>query len=158
MAVRVDRPGTLSFDYQTAGGGTFNGGRYGVRKADGGFGGTVVSRRSYLADASFLAALGGEDHDLVVEIDRALRNPHWPLFLGRRAFVPSTSVAAGIFDGAPESALSTVQALARGQKRVRMMVEVEADGLPRNDQPVSFVSDSRTYSTRLVADREIELP
>ena len=73
LAVRVDRPGTLSRDFQTAGGGLFAGEEYGVRRASGGRGETVISRRAYLADASFRAALGGVEHDLIARVDAALR-------------------------------------------------------------------------------------
>lgn len=158
FAVRIDRPGTLSTDFQTAGGGLFAGGDYGVRKASGAAGDTVISRRAYLADSSFLAALGGQNHDLVSRVDAAVRAPHWPLFLGRRAFVPSVPIAAGLFDGPPDLALENAPRGLRAEPRVRLVVEVDADGLPRNDQPLSFRSDDRRFATRLVADREVEPP
>lgn len=158
MAVRVDRPGSLSRDYQTAGGGRFAGQRYGVRKASGAFGDTVTSHRAYLADASFLAALGGDEHWLVERIDQALRNPHWPLFLGRRAFVPTTPIAAGVVDTSPDVALEQAPRAPRGQTRVRLLVEVDVNGLARNDQPLSFVSSDRRFASRMVASREVDLP
>jgi CRISPR system Cascade subunit CasD len=159
LAVRVDRPGTLARDFQTAGGGRFAGDDYGVRKASGGKGDTVISRRAYLADASFLAALGGDDHDLLDRIDAALRSPHWPLFLGRRSFVPVTGVAAGLVDLDPIAALERAARHPRSARGpLRLVVEVAEGGLPRNDQPLSFVSNDRRFASRLVEDRELQLP
>ncbi|MCA9878633.1 MAG: hypothetical protein KC442_12655, partial [Thermomicrobiales bacterium] len=70
-------------DYQTA---------LEVAKADGSRPGTVVSNRYYLADADFLVGLAGENLDLLEQIDAALAEPHWPLSLGRKAFVPGLPV------------------------------------------------------------------
>lgn len=79
MGVRVDREGVMRRDFHSA---------LEVAKADGGKPGTVVSQRYYLADADFLVGLCGEDLDLLTRIDAALAAPRWPLFLGRKAFVP----------------------------------------------------------------------
>lgn len=94
MGVRVDREGSLRRDYHTA---------LHVAKADGSRPGTVVSNRYYLAEADFLVGLAGEDLDLLTNIDAALAAPHWPLSLGRKAFVPGTPVrlhGGGIREGA----------------------------------------------------------
>ena len=74
FGVRIDREGVVRSDYHTAQ--LFPG----DRKTS-----TSVTRRSYLADAAFWAALGGE-RPLLEAIDAALRNPHWPLSLGRKSF------------------------------------------------------------------------
>lgn len=81
MAVRVDRPGTIERDFQTA---------LGVRSAGGGAGQTVISQRYYLSDAAFLVGLRGEAA-LVEEAHAALKRPRWPLFLGRKGYVPGVS-------------------------------------------------------------------
>lgn len=91
MAVRADREGRLSVDYQTAGGTNRVGDRYGVAKANGGRPETVTSRRYYLADADFLVGLEGGD-DLLETIARAIEAPVWPLFLGRKAFPPGMPI------------------------------------------------------------------
>jgi CRISPR system Cascade subunit CasD len=83
MGIRVDHEGTLRRDYQTA---------EDVVRADGSRGGTVVSNRYYLADADFLVGLAGSDLALLERIDAALAAPRWPLFLGRKAFVPGIPV------------------------------------------------------------------
>src|SRR5581483_3790909 len=56
MGVRVERPGSVRREYQTAGGGR----GYGVARADGSPGETVLSNRYYLADADFLVGLEGD--------------------------------------------------------------------------------------------------
>lgn len=93
MGVRVDFPGEMSLDYQTAGGGRLPSGKpYGVRRASGGSGDTVLSNRYYLADADFLVGLESEDIDQLRCLDDALRNPVWQLCLGRKAFIPGVPV------------------------------------------------------------------
>ncbi len=98
MGVRVDRPGSLKVDYHTAGGSHRKGERYGVAQVGGGTR-TIESRRYYLADADFLVGLESDDEDLLRRLDAALADPHWPLFLGRRAFVPGEPVR--LPDGPP---------------------------------------------------------
>ncbi|WP_040761712.1 type I-E CRISPR-associated protein Cas5/CasD [Spirosoma panaciterrae] len=50
---------------------------------------TVLSERYYLADAYFLVGLESDDETLLRALDEALNQPHWPLRLGRKAFLPS---------------------------------------------------------------------
>ncbi len=96
MAVRLDRPGIRDWDYHTVGAGI------GVRKAEGGVKftastkepETLLSRRQYLFDASFLVALQG-DSAAIARVSDAFRDPFWPVFLGRKCCVPSEPV----FDG-----------------------------------------------------------
>lgn len=97
MTVRVDRAGTLEEDYQTVGAGI------GVLSADGDVKKTagtgeveaIISSREYLMDASFLVILRGDD-DLIAELARAMQNPKWPLFLGRKRCIPGTQLFAGV--------------------------------------------------------------
>jgi len=109
MGVRVDRSGTLGWDYHTAGA------KIGMRKAEGGLKHegnkkdrpfeTLLSRRQYLWDASFLVALHG-DPSLIGEYAKWLDNPIWPVFLGRKCCVPAEPVFAGT--GAFDSAMSAL--------------------------------------------------
>lgn len=96
MGVRIDQPGTRWWDYQTVGAGI------GIITADGkgikqtattGEIETLITRREYLADASFLVALKG-DAKLVDDIATALAAPRWPVFLGRKSCPPSVPVLA----------------------------------------------------------------
>lgn len=132
MGVRVDRSGTLDWDYHTAGA------KIGIRSADGkikktqstGEYETLLSRRQYLYDASFLVALHGPV-DAVSACDRALDDPVWPIFLGRKCCVPAEPVFAGTgsFD-------TVTDALASVPRRPRI------DGLDRTDRGAT-----RTFDT-----------
>jgi CRISPR system Cascade subunit CasD len=92
LGVRVDREGALKMDYHTAGGTHRRGETYGVALADGSRPRAVTSQRYYLADADFLVGLEGDDEAFLRSLDRALAHPHWPLYLGRKAFVPAAPV------------------------------------------------------------------
>lgn len=158
MAVRVDREGAVLRDYHTAGGGLFKGGRHAVWGTGGK---TALTERFYLTDASFLAALGGEDHGLVDRVAAALRQPVWPLFLGRRACVPSAPVYAGLVSVDPASALRTVPWEACTQEprpeRLRLITETEPGaGQPRQDDPESFALYGRRHAVRFVRVEHID--
>lgn len=110
MGVRVDRLGIMDWDYHTAGA------RIGIRSADGkikktastGEYETLLSRRQYLYDASFLVALHGPE-ELVADCARALDEPAWPIFLGRKCCVPAEPVFAGLGSCASvEAALASI--------------------------------------------------
>lgn len=185
MAVRVNREGELRRDFQTAGGGRLAsrplnvGGRsYGVARASGARGDTVISQRDYLADADFLVALAGDSH-LLAQLDAALAAPVWPMFLGRKSFVPGlpVRVAGGLHDGdepepvlrsvcwtAPDGWIERQQKAGNGPakqppapQRLRLIVETEnpqaADGHP-HDVPLSF--EPRRFTTRHTVTRWIE--
>ena len=100
LAVRVDREGTVQCDYQTAGGGNRpDGSRYGIAKSSGKSGDPLPSQRLYLADADFRVALSGTDLDWLRRLAEAVEHPHWPLCLGRRAFVPDPGLCRGVREG-----------------------------------------------------------
>lgn len=92
MGVRIDRPGMRWWDYHSVGAGV------GMSTAGGGLKtgpqGTLITRREYLSDASFLVALQG-DPKLVQEIAVALASPKWPVFLGRRSCPPGIPIFSG---------------------------------------------------------------
>jgi len=113
FGVRIDRPGTLGTDFQTVTGyhrtaaGEFkhgNGHAKDLQKAMEHQENTIVSPRDYLHDASFLAALMLNQHhqqadsDLLTEIANCLKNPKWPLYLGRKACVPTRPVFERVTD------------------------------------------------------------
>lgn len=155
MCVRVDREGATLSDFHTAGGGLFLGQEYTVH----GTNDPVITRRDYLTDASFLAAIGFEDEGLAVEIDAALAAPRWPLFLGRRSCPPSLPIRAGLVGGEPEAALRRAPwpGLEAPSEPVRVVVECGPDeGEPRSDQPLSFRAHARHYARRFVRTEWIE--
>lgn len=85
FGVRTLMAGRMEKDFHTA---------MDVIKASGAKGDTVISDRYYLSDAWFIAGLEG-DPALLAQVHDALLTPHWPLFLGRRAFPPTLPVAVG---------------------------------------------------------------
>lgn len=83
MAVRIDRPGVRWWDFHTVGAGMQMPTAAGKTKP-----GAMLTRREYLADASFLLALQG-DPELVRELREAVSHPFWPTYLGRKSCPPS---------------------------------------------------------------------
>jgi len=183
MAVRVDREGRMSRDYQTTGGeqragsvlGFDRKGKpipYGVAKADGKTGGTVLSDRYYLADADFLVGLEG-DGQLLHVIDNALVSPVWPLYLGRKSFVPAWQVRVGVLEGDLLSVVASKQAWWKWRRfdtppqQIRMVVESGLrEGVEvRQDVPLGFDPSARRHGhcttrhveTRYLPDDELNL-
>lgn len=144
MGVRVDAEGLLRYDFHTA---------QNVLKAGGGLKDTEPSRRYYLADARFLVGLAGEDLGLLTTIHAALRDPVWPLFLGRKAFVPGEPIC--LVDGLRPNAeliatLSSYRWLGSPGKppeQVRLVLEDSNGADVRKDVPVCF-AERESYATR----------
>lgn len=150
MGVRVDREGILEYDYQTA---------KGVVSSSGEPGRDVQSKRYYLADAAFLVGLEGTDRRLLVETHQALKNPCWPLFLGRKGYVPSPPVYLpdGLRDEPLAEALAHYPYLpsltSRGEgppERLRYVLEAPS-GRPILDQPIAPFAERR-FGSRYVVD------
>jgi CRISPR system Cascade subunit CasD len=146
MGVRVDREGRLKMDYHTA---------QDVLRAGGGTKPTEVSRRYYIADALFLVGLEGEDLEILKRLQSALQNPIWPLFLGRKAFVPGEPVCLpdGLKPGLPlMEALDprTYPYMGRSPQpdRLRIIIEDPSGGIIRADQPLSFSQKRRRFAPR----------
>lgn len=152
LGTRADREGHLGRDYHTA---------LKVLKAGGGLKDCEPSKRYYLADAAFLVGLEGENLSLLQEVQEALQKPRWPLFLGRKAFVPSAPVY--LSDGLRRDAdlieaLSTYPYLSRGPvpERVRLVIEDSEGSIVRQDQPLSFAE--RRFAPRRVRVQFIRSP
>ncbi len=176
MGVRVDRPGIVRMDYQTVGGSHRRGEQYGVAQVEGGMR-TIESHRYYLADADFLVGLEGDGATLRL-VDNALKNPVWPLFLGRRAFVPGDPVRlpddpserAGWRDQPLREALlhypwpqprdareeRASESFARLQFVFENSPQIGAEA--RRDVPISFQSDNRIFDVRYVVTESIPRP
>lgn len=82
FGVRVDRPGHLAVDFQTA---------QNVMRANGRSHKNEVIHKHYLADAHFMVVLEGESSTLET-VQQALLTPRRPIYLGRRAFPPTAPV------------------------------------------------------------------
>jgi len=95
MGVRIDRTATRWWDYHTVGAkiGMLTADGKGIKRTGGAKGPieTLISRREYLCDASFLVALRG-DAELIQEVARALQGPQWPLYLGRKSCPPAIPI------------------------------------------------------------------
>lgn len=83
MGVRIDSPGIRWWDYHTVGAGMKMRTAEGRTKSD-----TMLTRREYLCDASFLVALQDEA-SLIAELEDAMKTPRWTLYLGRKSCIPS---------------------------------------------------------------------
>ena len=169
MGVRADFEGAMKVDFQTAGGIHRKGERYGVVRASGKVGETVISNCYYLADADFLVGLEG-DEDLLITIQHALVVPRWQLSLGRKAFVPG--VPPYIPDGL-HSAISLIDALtahpwpapyravppeSRRPPQLRMVIEDPDEGYEvHTDQPHGSAFQHRRFLPRFTFTRFLEL-
>ncbi len=156
MGIRVDKEGELESDFHTAGGASSkkDGKPEGVYRASGGVKREgIVSKRYYLADAEFLVGMEGEV-EFLKRIHYALANPKWPLFLGRKAFVPSLPVYIpdGLIEG--KSLLNVLKEYpfrveTPKEKDIRIILEADdPKSETRNDVPVSY--KTRRFSTRQI--------
>ncbi|MDO5697169.1 MAG: type I-E CRISPR-associated protein Cas5/CasD [Dermatophilus congolensis] len=149
FGVRVDQPGCLVRDFQTA-----------HRWNDGVS--MPLSYRYYIADAVFVAAVEGNDA-LITGLADAVQSPAFPLYLGRRSCPPEGQVLLGVEHAPLEDALTTVEWQAAKWYRRRLSegdVYLEAfvdavgpsEGLPDvvRDVPQSWNPERREYSWREV--------
>lgn len=126
MGVRVDKKGRPECDYHTA---------LDVIKADGSSTDTVVSRREYLADASFTVGLESTDLTLLDSIAGKLKSPDWFLFLGRKAF-PLAVPPLGPKDEPKPGTLEDHLLSGSGDKRV--VLESPDGERTQHDWPLCF--------------------
>jgi CRISPR system Cascade subunit CasD len=154
MGVRVDLEGRLEIDYHTA---------LDVLKANRSGTDTQISNRAYLADAAFLVGLEGEAA-LLERLQAALKNPRWPLFLGRKSFVPGCPVflkdGLRLGDGETlESVLTEYPRIAPfnppnyrqgavGKARLILELPAGEQGENRMDVPLDFRHLSRRFDQR----------
>jgi CRISPR system Cascade subunit CasD len=151
FGVRIDQPGRLVRDFQTA------------RSLDGKQ--TMpLSYRFYLADAVFLAAVEGDD--LFIEtLAEALRRPVFPLYLGRRSCPPTGPLLPRVQDGTVDEVLHAAPWAAKQWYRrsptvssqseihVETVIDCEparAGAVTVRDQPLSFDPTRREYGWRSV--------
>lgn len=164
MGVRHDRPGVPKRDYQTAGCASTDT----IIKADGSQAkdGGVVSDRFYLADAVFLVGLEGSDRSYLEHVHAALRNPVWPLALGRKSYVPSEPVwiENGLVDALLLETLAQWPWIASPRKRERfpekLLVSLESrddSGVLKMDQLLSSFA-KRRFGARYVRSDWVTLP
>lgn len=145
IAVRVDREGVLLRDFHTA-------------KSEKT---SYVTRRYYLSDAVFLVGLEDEDEDYLRSLEQALRNPAFPLFLGRRSCPPTLPLCLGMRDGPLEQALRAEPSLAPAgradttKRKIRVLLEDDPQtpgAVVQQDLPLSFSPEHRQYGYRAVRE------
>ncbi|MFD3781209.1 type I-E CRISPR-associated protein Cas5/CasD [Streptomyces sp. NPDC058612] len=184
LTVRTDRPGIPLRDLHTVGGGLPA--RSTVTTAEGkkrtGDTTTLLTHRTYLADAAFTAALTATTRTpdtLLEDAAAALTHPKWPLYLGRRSCPPEGPLLLGTSDDAlhhlihlpiaappPRSHQHTPIAFTSDQPLSRLPAPHsptgESDGdTPAgqiNDQPETFHPRRRTYRARAAYHRSLHLP
>lgn len=155
FGVRIDQPGQVERDFQTA---------LTLDKSHS----YPLTERFYRSDAVYLAGVGG-DESLVRSLHKAVRNPTYPLYLGRRAYAPTGPLALAIEEGALWDALCqrTWEAAPWWRRRrehgreVALDVLIDAAAVPASvtsdriisthrDAPISFDPVRREYGWRTV--------
>lgn len=178
LGVRVDQQGSLLRDYHTVS--ELDGSplrsaqvsRDGTQKRTSPPKHTAVTQRFYLQDATFVAVLEGPE-DLLGALADALRQPTFPLALGRRACPPAQPLllAAGegttLWSGALAEVVEEIpwQAADHARKAqrsasVRLPATLD-DTLGqelRTDVPATFWPKHRAFATRPVTRRFVDVP
>lgn len=125
------------------------------RRASGGPGGTVITRRSYLTDAAFVVLLEG-DRSVLTTAGSALMDPRWGLWLGRKACIPAAPLAPTI-EATPQEAFDALRRriglepcqLESFDRQVEQPTsDMATDAFYQPDQPMSF--GSRAFVSRPV--------
>ncbi|MDR8019339.1 type I-E CRISPR-associated protein Cas5/CasD [Nesterenkonia aerolata] len=150
FGVRVDQPGELVRDFQTAI--DWRSGRS-----------MPLSTRYYLADAVFVAAVEGPE-PLIDSLEDALESPGFPLYLGRRSCPANSDLVLGTSHRSLDEALRETPWQARPWHRHQRPKTVhlpvfrdavqEERGDAQRDVPVSFDQTHRKYSWREVVTAE----
>lgn len=157
FGVRVDQPGRLVRDFQTAQ--SLDRSRR-----------MPLSYRFYLGDAVFLAGVQA-DRSLLEGIEEAIMNPAFPLYLGRRSCPPTGKVSIGIRNGElrkvlrdePWQAAPWYQRATKSSFAmldfVRDAVQPDERGDTVRDEPLSFSQEKRDYGWRtVVRDEMVTVP
>ncbi len=165
LGIRCDNPGTFLSDYHTVSGGVLSAeGKIKVN-TNTHFPETVVSSRFYLSDASFLAAIQSEPEWIKI-LSKAVKDPVWPAYLGRKSCPPSSPIyeGEGVFPSLelalkswrfrPED-LSRVPHNTNGPMIIRAIVECRpGEGVMRRDEILS--NCYRTFLPRYTRDLAFE--
>jgi CRISPR system Cascade subunit CasD len=148
IGVRVDQPGHVERDFQTA------------HTLDGQTS-MPLSYRFYLADAVFAVGIEGEP-TLLQGIREALRRPVFTLFLGRKSCPPAGKLDHGVHDGDLHDVLTSAPWLAsswvqRNCRHPEVEVDLVQDCPPTTpgaemirDDPIDFDPRHRRYGWRSV--------
>ena len=167
MGVRVDQEGRLLRDWHTAGIDGYLRASGDIERKT-----VVTSTRYYLSDAAYLVGLEGADPALLRELQEALDNPRWMLYLGRKSCPPAASpnLPDSLRDLDLETALTTYPWISRNRQRydelkaasprgLRLVIEDRVSGsVVRNDHPISFEKGKRQFSYRRISVSWVDWP
>ncbi len=136
VAARRDVPGTRVVDFQTVdlgqaflSGGWTTSGRAEGREGGSAGSGTHIRYRHYIADAIYTVAVTlepSEESPTLEVLDAALTEPARPLFIGRKACLPSTPISRGTVDVS-----SLLDALREAPLNRRSQRKSDGQNLPR---------------------------
>lgn len=150
FGVRIDQPGHIAYDYQTAH----------SHKPNGEPKRTYVTQRYYLEDAVFVVAISSKDEELMLKIRSGLKHPYFQTYLGRRSAPPTADFYLKETDQGLVESLKEEdwQASDWYKKRVNYQADlpIYCDGellekgqmLNRYDEALSFSSKDRKYKFR----------
>lgn len=142
---KTGRPVTRITDFHTVGGG------YDKKsslekmhippKASGAAFGTVITKRSYLNDAAFIAILEGEQ-SLLENVQSALFDPTWGVWFGRKTCLPASPLTPTLADDAQSALDQLLERLPQHAPTPLEQFEYQqetTDGtFYQSDQPVAF--------------------
>lgn len=180
LGVRVDQPGTILRDYHTAS--DHRGApllsakvdRSGRQARTSPAKHTAVTQRFYLQDAIFLAVVEGA-RPVICGLADAVRQPAFPLALGRRCCAPTQPLVipppegeGAVWAGLLPDVLKAVPWLAStgyrkafgavAQVSLSATFDSPAGGDTRHDLPVSFAQRNRRYTVRSVESKWLHVP
>lgn len=150
MGVRIDRAGLHRTDFQTA-----------QLTPTSAKTSTAITKKQYLADASFVAGLEADDRDALERLHQSLKNPHYPLCLGRKSFPPAEPcyLERGLVNAPLEEALAKTSAAPLRTNDIKGEDEPNAvtavvesafgQGSLRQDVPIAAFAERR-YGARYV--------
>ncbi len=151
MGVRVDMPGKVIMDFHTALAPSYR--KKGDLQYD-----SYVTHRYYLCDAAFLVGLESQDEILLDRLAKAVQNPCYPLYLGRRSCPPTGPLFLGVRASSLEETLRREPWIAsdwykrsHSASRLRMILETERGETAWHslrDNPVSFSPEHRRFAHR----------
>lgn len=141
FGVRADRAGEIIIDFHT------------VRSEKNSY----VTYRHYLTDAVFLAGVEGSK-EILEGLENALKNPRFPLFLGRRSCPPTLPIVVGIREKTLESSLREEPPQCdKFDSTMRVQIETDEQGAGMaQDFPISFNPQKRCYGYRKVREFFLE--
>lgn len=148
FGIRIDREGKIIRDYHIAK----------PLKKD-----AYITNRFYIADAVFLAGFESDDTEFLYTIENALKNPAFPLYLGRRSCPPAVPLVLGVRETGLLDSLKNEEWLLDewrqnrvyddSERRLRIIADSDdGSGAMLRDVPLSLDIRYRKFDWRCVKD------